>query len=53
METVTLSVNTINNLLNYLGNKPYVEVVHLIMSVQQEIAQRSEAQKADEAQPEA
>ena len=39
-EKVTLSLETVNNILSYLGTKPYQEVFSLINSI------RTEAEKS-------
>lgn len=33
-ESINLPVSIINNVLQYLGNKPYVETAQLIQSIQ-------------------
>ena len=38
-ETVTLSVQTINAVLQYIGTKPYIEVAQLINQIQAEVKQ--------------
>ena len=38
-ETVTLSVNTVNSVLQYIGTKPYIEVAQLINQIQTEVSQ--------------
>jgi hypothetical protein len=35
-EKVTLSLETVNNILSYLGTKPYQEVIPLINTIRQE-----------------
>jgi len=40
--TVTLTVTLVNELLNYLSNKPYLEVVGLISSIQQEAQEKKQ-----------
>ena len=35
-EKVTLSLKTVNNILSYLGTKPYQEVFPLINTIRQE-----------------
>ena len=45
MEKVTLSTQLVNGIMQYLGNRPYVEVANLITAVQQE-AQASAAEAA-------
>jgi len=36
MEKVTLSTQLVNGIMQYLGNRPYVEVANLITALQQE-----------------
>jgi len=36
METIPLSVTLVNSLLQYLGSKPFAEVVNLINEIQKE-----------------
>ena len=36
MEKISLSVNLVNGILQYLGTRPYAEVANLISGVQQE-----------------
>jgi hypothetical protein len=38
METVTIPAQVLNQILQYLGQRPYVEVANLIHQVQQAIA---------------
>ena len=35
MNTITLSTELMNSILQYLGNRPYVEVANLINGIQQ------------------
>ena len=37
MEKVTLSTQLVNAILQYLGNRPFVEVANLINGIQQEV----------------
>jgi hypothetical protein len=37
METVTLSTNLVNAVLNYLASKPYAEVAPIIAAFQKEL----------------
>jgi len=41
MEEFKFSVNLVNTILQYLGNRPYVEVVKLIQDIQKEVGQQS------------
>lgn len=36
MEKITLSVNLVNQLLGYLGSRPYQEVFQIVEAVQKE-----------------
>lgn len=36
MQSINLSVDLVNNLLNYLGTKPFMEVAGLIGRIQEE-----------------
>ena len=36
MEKISLSVNLVNGILQYLGNQPYATVANLIQGIQQE-----------------
>ena len=38
-ETITLSVSTVNNILQYISGKPYIEVAQLINQIQAEVKQ--------------
>jgi len=50
METVQLSTQLVNAVLQYLGSRPFVEVANLINGIQKEAeAQVKPAQAADEA----
>ena len=44
---IKLSVETINQILGYLGTRPYQEVFHLIQAIQ-EAAKPQEAEPKDE-----
>ncbi len=46
METVQLSKQVFDALLNYLGNRPYVEVANLLAAVGQEMEARARAAQA-------
>jgi hypothetical protein len=39
---MNISTDLINAILNYLGNRPYVEVVNLITAIQAEAAKPAE-----------
>jgi hypothetical protein len=43
MEKANLSVNLINAILHYLGQRPYVEVMNLINAIQQEVKEKEDA----------
>ena len=46
---IKLSVNTVNQILGYLGTRPYQEVFQLIEAIQNEAkAQPPEAEQKDE-----
>lgn len=38
METINLPVQLVNSILNYLGQRPFVEVANLINGIQQAAA---------------
>ena len=44
---IELSVDTVNQVLGYLGTRPYQEVFHLIQAIQ-DSAKPQEAEKKDE-----
>jgi hypothetical protein len=46
---LNLSVELINAVLGYLGNKPYAEVVHLINAIQSEAAKSSSTEEPENA----
>jgi hypothetical protein len=43
MDKANLSVNLINAILHYLGQRPYVEVMNLINAIQQEVKEKEDA----------
>lgn len=45
METITLSTQTVQQILNYLAVRPYNEVVNLINSIQSDIQSSKEDTK--------
>ena len=47
-ETVTLSVQTINAVLQYIGTKPYIEVAQLINQIQTEVSQFNKQEVGDD-----
>ena len=53
MEKISLSVNLVNAILQYLGNQPYGAVANLVVGIQQEAAPQMAAQPvAEEPKPE-
>lgn len=46
-ETITISVKTMNNVLGYLGTRPYQEVFQLIAAVQQEAVANAQDKPAE------
>lgn len=48
MEEIKLSINLINSILNYLGNRPYVESAQLIQSIQDAAKAQLPAQEQTE-----
>ncbi len=44
---VTLSVDVVNAILNYLASKPYQEVFQLIQALQQDASKNSEQKSED------
>ena len=51
MEKVTLSTQLVNSVMQYLGNRPYVEVANLIIALQQEAQASIAAQATTEESP--
>jgi len=52
MEKVTLSIELVNAILNYLGNKPYVETSGLIGEIQKQYKEQQPLEVVkDEIQP--
>jgi hypothetical protein len=45
METVKLSTQLVNALLQYLGQQPYVQVVNLILQIQKEAQEKPLAEE--------
>jgi hypothetical protein len=45
METVKLSTQLVNALLQYLGQQPYVQVVNLILQIQKEAQEKPPAEE--------
>lgn len=43
METITISVQLANAILNYLGQRPYVEVANLVSAITQAAQPQSES----------
>ena len=48
MDKISLSVNLVNAVLQYLGNQPYGAVANLIAGIQQEAAPQLPQQAAEE-----
>jgi len=48
---MNLTVDLVNGILQYLGNRPYVEVAHLITGIQTEAAAQAPAADIDPAEP--
>ncbi len=48
MNTVNLSVELVNAVLNYLGSKPFMEVAGLIQKIQEEAGPQVPPPAADE-----
>lgn len=44
MEKITLSVNLVNQLLGYLGSRPYQEVFQLVEAIQKEAQNQAKDQ---------
>lgn len=42
MDKAHLSINLINAILHYLGQRPYVEVMNLIKAIEQEAQEQKE-----------
>lgn len=42
METITLSAPLVNNILQYLGSRPFVEVAGLIQEIQKQANENAE-----------
>lgn len=51
-EKIELSINLINNILGYLGKRPFEEVALLVNSIQQEAAPQIPAPSVDESESE-
>jgi len=45
---IKLSVNTVNQILGYLGSRPYQEVFQLIEVIQKEAAKLAETPKVED-----
>jgi hypothetical protein len=41
-KTVELSVELVNSILNYMGNRPFIEVADLIAAIQKEASSRGQ-----------
>lgn len=46
MDKANLSVNLLNAILQYLGQRPYVEVMNLITAIQKETQEQVEQEDA-------
>jgi hypothetical protein len=51
MQNITLSVQTINAVMAYLGTKPFQEVFQIIEAVQKEVNAQQPASATAEASP--
>jgi hypothetical protein len=51
MQNITLSVQTINAVMAYLGTKPFQEVFQIIEAVQKEVNAQQPAPATTEASP--
>ena len=49
-QTITLSLNLVNGILQYLGTRPYAEVTNLIQAIQEQAIHQVQVPK--EAMPE-
>ena len=47
MQNVTLSVELVNNILSYLGTKPFMEVAGLITKIQAEAGPQVPTEEAE------
>ena len=47
MKTINFSTEIVNSILQYLGNRPYVEVANLIIAIQKEAEKSIEESKKD------
>jgi hypothetical protein len=47
MEKITLSVNLVNAVLQYLGTQPYQNVYQLVEAMQKEAKQQAEVKKPE------
>lgn len=50
METVQMSKQLFDAVLNYLGNRPYIEVANLLAAIGQEAEARARAAQAAQAE---
>jgi hypothetical protein len=51
MDKAHLSINLLNAILQYLGQRPYVEVVGLIKAIEKEASEQATSQAAQLANP--
>jgi hypothetical protein len=52
MESVQLSTQLVNAILQYLGNRPFLEVANLINGIQKEAESQVKAPEGDQPQAE-
>lgn len=48
METVQITSKLLNSILQYLGNRPFVEVANLINAIQQEAANQPQKEEPEQ-----
>jgi hypothetical protein len=47
MEKASLSVNLLNAILQYIGQRPYAEVANIIKAIEKEIQEQAEQSKVE------